>query len=266
MTAVASRSVGRGGPGPALLGGIQPVARLLAAVPIAVVVVLSLDVVSAAVAAGLTLVLSPLTGIGLRRFWRVTAIAWLAAPLGAVSILLYGQASGAVWLDWGVVHVTEGSARLALATLLRVLALALPSIVLFAGVDPTDLADGLGQIVRLPARFVLGALAGLRMLALFGEDWRAIDRARRARGVGDRRGPLRIAGQSFSLLVLALRRGSALATAMEARGFPAPGRRVWAREARFGVREWALLGVGMLVAGAALAAALAAGTWRFIGG
>lgn len=33
-------------------------------------------------------------------------------------------------------------------------------------VDPTDLADGLVQIVRLPSRFVLGGLAGVRLVGI----------------------------------------------------------------------------------------------------
>ena len=131
-------------------------------------------------------------------------------------------------------RVSEGSLVLALATTLRVLAIALPSVVLFATVDPTDLADGLGQVLRLPARFVLGALAGLRMVGLFLDDWRALELARRARGVADRGRIRRFLGMAFALLVLSIRRGSKLATAMEARGFGAPGPRTWARESPFG--------------------------------
>jgi energy-coupling factor transport system permease protein len=254
MTAVAAR-----------FDRVNPVARLLATLPLVVGLLLTLDPVSAGAALVLEAVLLPLTGIRPGRFWRVTLPVWIAAPLGAVTVLLYGRASGATWLQFGIVHVTEGSAQLALATLLRVLAIALPAIVLFASVDPTDLADGLGQVLRLPARFVLGALAGLRMLALVGDDWRAIGLARRARGLGDRRGPSGLLRRAFALLVLALRRGTALATAMEARGFGGATPRTWARPSRFGRAEWTLLALGLLVAVVATAAAIGAGTWRFAG-
>lgn len=247
------------------LGRLNPVARLAAVVPVAAVLVLTLDVVSAGVALIVELALVPLAGLSFRRFWRITAVVWIAAPLGAITILLYGRPSGATWFQAGFVQISEGSAVLALATLLRVLAMALPSIVLFAGVDPTDLADGLAQLLRLPSRFVLGALAGVRTVSLFADDWRAIRLARRARGLGDRRGPAGFVGRAFALLVLALRRGGALSTAMEARGFPAPGRRTWARASRFGAREWGLVALGAVVAAVALASALVAGTWRFIG-
>ncbi len=108
---------------------------------------------------------------------------------------------------------------------------------LFATTDPTDLADGLAQVLHLPARFVLGGLAGLRLVGLFVDDWRQLELARRARGVADaaaRRRRPRFAGQAFALLVLSVRRGSKLATAMEARASAATLPRTWARPSTFG--------------------------------
>ena len=160
--------------------------------------------------------------------------------------------------------VVPKTLAVALATFFRVLAVALPSVVLFVTVDPTDLADGLAQIVHLPARFVLGALAGLRMVGLFLDDWRALDLARRARGVADRGRIRRFVGMAFALLVLSIRRGSKLATAMEARGFGAPVRRTWARTSTFGAREWLLVSAGAAISAISVAAAVWAGTWNFI--
>lgn len=243
---------------------INPVAKLGASALIAIPLVLTLDWVSALVALVLECALIPFAGLAWREFWLRTWPVWLAAPLTGLTIALYGEASGVVYVDWFVVHVTDGSLQLAIATTLRVLAIALPSVVLFVTVDPTDLADGLAQVVHLPARFVLGALAGLRMVGLFLDDWRALELARRARGVADRGRLRRFLGMAFALLVLSIRRGAKLATAMEARGFGAPVRRTWARESRFGGREWALMAVGLGIALAAVAAAVAAGTWNFI--
>jgi len=243
---------------------INPVAKLGAAALITIPLVLTLDVVSATVALALELLLMPFAGLGWREFWARTWLVWALAPLTGLTIALYGRTSGEVYVEWFVVRISEGSLELALATTIRVVAIALPSVVLFASVDPTDLADGLGQILRLPARFVLGALAGLRMVGLFLDDWRALELARRARGVADRGRVRRFLGMAFALLVLSIRRGAKLATAMEARGFGAPGARTWARESRFGGREWALMAVGLAIALVAVAAAVAAGTWNFI--
>jgi len=243
---------------------INPVAKLGASALIALPLILTLDWVSAAVALVLELLLFPFAGLSWREFWVRTWPVWLAAPLTGLTIALYGETSGTVYAEWFVVRISDGSLALALATTLRVLAVALPSVVLFVTVDPTDLADGLAQIVRLPARFVLGALAGLRMVGLFLDDWRALELARRARGVADRGRIRRFLGMAFALLVLSIRRGAKLATAMEARGFGAPVRRTWARRSTFGAREWALMGIGLGIALVALAAAGVAGTWNFI--
>lgn len=246
------------------VAGINPVAKIGASALIALPLILTLDTVSAATALLLELLLFPLAGLGWREFWMRTWPVWLAAPLTALTIALYGETSGVVYAEWFVVRISEGSLELALATFFRVLAIALPSVVLFVTVDPTDLADGLAQILRLPARFVMGALAGLRMVGLFLDDWRALELARRARGVADRGRIRRFGGMAFALLVLSIRRGSKLATAMEARGFGADVPRTWARQSLFGWREWMLLGIGLAISLIAVAAALLAGSWNFI--
>jgi energy-coupling factor transport system permease protein len=182
-----------------------------------------------------------------------------------VTIALYGQSSGATYLHWALVHVTDGSLALALATALRILAIGIPAVILFTGIDATALADGLAQLLHLPARFVLGALAAFRLVGLIAEDWRSLALARRARGVADRGALRRFAGQAFALLVLALRRGTKLATAMEARGFGAWVTRTWARPSSFGRAEWALVGLGAVVVIVAVGASVATGHWRFVG-
>ena len=243
---------------------INPVAKLAASGLIAVPLVLTLDWLSAAVALALEAVLFAFAGLRWREFWLRTLPVWVAAPLAAVTIALYGETSGQIHVEWLVIRVSDGSIELAVATFFRVLAVALPSVVLFVTVDPTDLADGLAQILRLPARFVLGALAGLRMVGLFLDDWRALELARRARGVADRGRIRRFLGMAFALLVLSIRRGSKLATAMEARGFGAPVTRSWARTSTFGVREWLLVAAGGAISAVAVTTAVLAGTWNFI--
>lgn len=243
---------------------INPVAKLGVSALIALPLILTLDVVSAAVALALECVLFFFAGIGWREFWVRTWPVWIAAPLTAVTIALYGEARGTVYFEWLVVRVSDGSIELAIATMLRVLAIALPSVVVFITVDPTDLADGLAQVLRLPARFVLGALAGMRMVGLFLDDWRALELARRARGVADRGRLRRLLGMAFALLVLSIRRGAKLSTAMEARGFGAPGRRTWARTSRFAGPELFLLGIGAFISAAAVAVSVVVGSWNFI--
>ncbi|MGE2729163.1 energy-coupling factor transporter transmembrane component T family protein [Mycolicibacterium vaccae] len=244
---------------------INPVARLAAAFVIAVGLVLSLDWVSATTALALELILILVLRIPWRPLLIRGSLLVLVAGLTALTILLYGEPSGVVHWQFLLITVSDGSIDLALATFLRVLAIALPSVVLFIDTDPTDLADGLGQVLRLPARFVLGALAGLRLVGLLRQDWRYLGYARRARGVADQARLRRAAGQAFALLVFAVRRGSTLATAMEARGFGAYPTRTWARPSRFGGPETALVAAGVVIAAAAIAVSVGTGHWNFIG-
>ncbi|OMC40756.1 ABC transporter [Mycobacterium sp. GA-1841] len=244
---------------------VNPVARLLTAVIVAGALVLSVDWVSALTALIGELVLFAVIGIKLRAALTRAAVVVVAAVLTAITILLYGQAAGTVYWHFLLITVSDASIALALATFLRVLAIALPSVILFIDVESTELADGLGQVLRLPARFVLGALAGLRLVGLLGQDWRYLGYARRARGVADHARLRRLAGQAFALLVFAVRRGSKLATAMEARGFGAYPNRTWARPSPFGGREIALIAAGIVIAAVAVGVSMTCGTWNFIG-
>lgn len=161
---------------------INPVAKLIAALVIALGLVSSLDWVSALTALVLELALVLVLRVPLRQILIRGALLAVVAALTAVTILLYGQSSGTVHWHFLLITISDGSITLALATFLRVLAIALPSVLLFIDTDPTELADGLGQVLRLPSRFVLGALAGLRLVGLLGQDWRYLGYARRARG------------------------------------------------------------------------------------
>jgi energy-coupling factor transport system permease protein len=245
---------------------VNPVAKLATALVLGVALLLSLDWVSALVALACEFVLLIWAGVGARRLGVRALPIVIAALLAGVTIALYGRVSGETHFIFLFARVSDGSLSLAAATVLRILAIGLPALVLFLTVDPTDLADGLGQVLHLPSRFVLGALAALRLAGLFLDDWRSLELARRARGTADRGRVRRFAGQAFALLVLSIRRGSKLATAMEARGFGASTRRTWARESRFGWPEALLILIGLVVATAAIIAAILAGTWRFLGG
>ncbi|WP_061782394.1 energy-coupling factor transporter transmembrane component T family protein [Microbacterium hominis] len=246
------------------LARINPVTKLAATLVVTMTLLLSIDPVSAGVTLAATVALLPLARLRARqlllRLWPIAA----AAAIGAAATVLYGRVSGQVYLEWGLVRISDGSIALSLAILLRVLAIAVPSVVLFATTDPTDLADGLAQIVRLPPRFVLGALAGLRMVGLLIDDWRELSMARRARGVADDGRIRRFLSQAFALFVLAVRRGTKLATAMEARGFGADTARTWARPSRMSGADAVLLLIAVAIAAASVTAAVLAGTWVFV--
>ena len=243
---------------------LNPVAKLAASLVLSAFLLVTIDWVSAAVALALESILFAWAGLSARDFFRRTIAIWIAAPLAGFTTLLYGVTDGQIYFQFWLIHVSDGSIALAIATVLRILAIGLPAVVLFATIDPTDLADGLAQVWHLPSRFVLGALAGMRLIGLFLQDWRALELARRARGLGDTGRLRRFANQAFALLVLSLRRGSKLATAMEARGFGGDTVRTWARPSTFGAREWALILTGALIGATALTVSVLTGSLNFV--
>jgi energy-coupling factor transport system permease protein len=244
----------------------NPVAKLAAVTVLSLGLLASVDPVTPAVALAVELAVVPLFGLGfgtlVRRGWPL-----LASVTGiAVTQVLFGTAGGRVVVAAGPLVVTSGELLTAAALALRVLAVALPSVLVFASTDPTDLADSLVQQARVPARFAIGALAAWRMLPLLADEWRLLVLARRARGIDAGRNPVaRVrlgASALFALLVGAIRRGTRLATAMDARGFDAGVPRSIARPQRFGRADAALIAGGLAVAVLALAVSVGTGWFR----
>ena len=248
-----------------LLAHTNPVARVLALLVATTPLLITIDPVSAAVAVILELALMPLSGVSARSFFLKATPLLLAAPLGALSMLLYASPAGNVYWQFGPAAISDHSMWLALGIGLRMCAIVLPAIALLDRIDPTDMGDGLAQILHLPARPVLAALAGARMTSLMAADWKALERARRARGVGDSSRIRSFLRGSFSLLVFALRRSGKLATTMEARGFGAAGKRTWARVSRLRAADAVLMVVAIALPAIALAASIWAGTFALVG-
>ena len=248
-----------------LLDRTNPVARVLALLVATTPLLITIDPVSVGVALALELSLIPLSGVSARSFLLKATPLLVAAPLGALSMLLYAAPGGHVYWSFGPAAISDHSMWLALGIALRMCALVIPAIALLDRIDPTDMGDGLAQILHLPARPVLAALAGARMTSLMAADWKALERARRARGVGDASRIRSFLRGSFSLLVFALRRSGKLATTMEARGFGASGARTWARPSRLRAADAALMAVAIAVPTIALALSVWAVTFALVG-
>ncbi len=245
----------------------NPLAKLSAALAVSVALLLTIDAVTAATALALELAALPFAGLGPRALARRGWAVLLAASGAAVSTAWLGVDSGPTLVDLGPVTVSQGSLLAGVGIGLRVLAIGVPGVVLLATTDPTDLADALAQRLHLPAAPVLSALAGMRLFGVLAQEWEMLTLARRARGLGGH-GRLAqlgtVGGQTFALLVLALRRATTMATAMEARGFGVRPERTWARPSLLDRGDLAMMAGGVLLAVAATGAGLAAGTWSFV--
>lgn len=249
------------------LAKINPLAKLGAVAAATLPLITTLDWVSALVIILATVVFFPLAGLSLLKFLKRAWPLLLAGIFAAWGIALVGQDSGMVYAQFGAFSITEGSVAGGIATGLRAFALAIPCILLLATTNPSDLGGALSQQLKVPHRFVLGALAGMRLLGLMVEEFTTLTLARRARGVGNFgtvgqriRATL---GQVLALLVQAIRRAGRLATTMEAKGF-GTAKRTWIRTATFTWRDGMVLATGILLGTAAMAAAVLAGTYNLV--
>ena len=249
-----------------LIASMNPVFRIFGAFAASIPLIFTLDCVSASVALVLEFAIFACIKLTPWRVIRLSWPVWVGAPTSALTVLLYGKSGGNTWFQWWLMHATDRSAMLAVATSLRILAIGIPSIVMVIGMDATDLADAFSQVMHLPDRFVYGGLAGIRLFGVLQDDWAALTASRRSRGLGDEHRVRAFFPQSFALLVLSIRRSTTLATAMEARGFGGVGARSHARVSSVHARDWWILVVCAIVPLVSVASALYFGTFAFLGG
>ena len=230
---------------------INPVAQLTAIGVVTLVLLTSLDVVTPAVVVAAELCLLPAAGLtSPRDLWRRTWPLLLGAgSVGLVNVLLSEDAVVVTGVGLG----------------LRVVGLALPGVLLVATTDPVRLADALTIHWHVPTRPAFGALAALRLVPLMVTEFESVRLARRARGVEAGRNPVArarlLGGIVFALLVGAVRRGSRLATAMDARGFDSGIRRTNARGSRLHPRDAVFVGGTVVVCAAAVTLSVLTGSW-----
>jgi energy-coupling factor transport system permease protein len=232
------------------LSRLNPSAKLATAAVVMAGLLVTADLVTASVVLAVELLALPLAQVPVR---TLAARAW-PLPLAAAGV--------------AVANLVASSAAptFTAAISVRLLAIALPGVLVFASTDPVDLSDSLVQQLRVPARFAYGALAAFRLLPLLRQEWLTIRRARRARGIDAGRSPIgaaRLFGSAvYSLLVAAIRRGTRLALAMDSRGFDSRSPRTAARRQVVGRVDWALFAAAVVVVGGANGLAVLVGTWH----
>jgi energy-coupling factor transport system permease protein len=235
------------------LARFNPAAKLAAAAIVIIGLLATADVVTASVLLGVELLALPLARVPVR---ALAARAW-PLPLAAAGVAVANLVA------------SDAGAATTAAISLRLMAIALPGLLVFATTDAVDLADSLAQQLRVPARFAYGALAAFRLLPLLSAEWSTIQRARRARGIDAGRSPLAplaavalFASSVFALLVAAIRRGTRLAAAMDSRGFDSRRPRTAARRQAVRPADWALVLATAAVVGGADALAVLCGSWH----
>jgi len=255
----------------ALLARANPVAKLGAAALILAALFVSVDLVTASIVVAGVLASVALAGLPVRTLLaRTWPILLAALSVGLLNVLFAGDVRGDVLLRVGPLTIGSGNLSSGIGLGLRLLGIAGAGVLALVTTEPTRLADALQQQLRLPARFAIGALAAVRLLPILAAEWQTLSLARRARGVSAGRSPvagIRIwLGQLLALLVGAVRRGTRLATAMEARGFGARPCRGVARPQQLRAADWWLLAAAATLSLGAIAVSISAGSWRFLFG
>lgn len=243
---------------------LNPLAKVLAPLPVMVLLIFSRGIAIPLAFSVLTIVLL-LTGARLRG--RVVAMLLVVLP---VVVLVLGVSFGA-WVDasrfgpddpgYGVVLVQLGDYRftlaaylVGLATSIRLASLLL--LALLAGLTSTgpDLVRSMVQNLRVPYRIGYTALAAYRFVPRFGHELEVIRAAHRVRGTERGRGPIaavkRTLGYAVPLLASAIRHAERVALAMDARAFGAHRTRTERHLVPWRARDWAFVAAFWLVSAA----------------
>ncbi|HEX5041162.1 MAG TPA: energy-coupling factor transporter transmembrane component T [Candidatus Limnocylindria bacterium] len=249
------------------LARANPVAKLAAASVLLVALFLSLDGVTAAVILLGLVTLIRWSGLDPRALLiRSWLIGLAAISIGVFNVLFAAEQLGPIVLELGPVRIGAETLVNGIGLMIRLVAIALAGILATATTEPSDLADALIQQLHVSPRFAIGPLAALRLVPLLARERETIALARRARGVDAGRNPvvaIRLAGgQLVALLVGAVRRGSRMALAMDARGFGALPSRTVARVQRMRPADWGWIAGAFALAAVAIGVSQALGTWR----
>jgi energy-coupling factor transport system permease protein len=249
------------------LARANPTAKLGAAAIVMLALFISLDWLTATIVLGGLVAALPVSGLRPRDLLSRTWLVFLAAvSIGIFSVVFAPEQRGPTIIAFGPIDIGAQTLVDGVGLTLRLIAIVLAGLLATATTQPTDLADSLVQQLHVSPRFAVGALAAFRLLPLLGQDWQALAMARRARGVEAGRSPIAavrlFAGQLLALLVAAIRRGTRMAAAMEARGFGALPCRTAARVQRVRPSDWAWIGAALVLAALAIGVSLIVGTWR----
>lgn len=193
---------------------------------------------------------------------RALALAHLPFLAFAVGVLVVNALSrpGTVLWHAGMFQVTDEGLSVGAALAARTLLIGVLAVGFVLSTDGVALMTSLHQNARLSARVTYAILAGYRMLQEMPREWSTICDAHAVRGDrydGTRppRGPRRLAGVIFTLLVVSIRRGERMAQALESRGLGLDPRTTW-RPVRVTGADWAFAaGVLAVVAAVVLGSA-----------
>ena len=236
------------------LATINPVAKLVAALPPLALLLFTRDIATPAVFAGLALV-AIVSGVPLR---LRTLLAGAAAILlvGAWTTLVFALLTRSdlvkdspIIID-GWITLRAAAMHSGASTAVRLAAMMMLALLGSLGTTTDQLASALVHQCRIPYRFAYGSIAAMRFAPRYRQDLLTLRAAQRARGIIDSACPvgyfLRTGRSIIPLLAAGARYATRLSLAMDARGFGAFSSRrdrqpsvVRARDVIFVMTVWA---------------------------
>jgi energy-coupling factor transport system permease protein len=187
-----------------------------------------------------------------------TSLIVLAAAVGTAGIasLLYGTHRGTEIFEWGLMHISDGSIATSSAAMLRILAIALPGLLVAGAISAHEVLATSAVKRILPDRVALATLIALRLIPVISSDLDETRQARRANG----RAPTPFA-VALTTLVIAIRRAVRMSDVAEIRGF-SRSNRTWSVYRPLGIRDWILITGSVVIGVAAMIAVAYLGVWN----
>lgn len=187
-----------------------------------------------------------------------TSVFVLAATVGTAGIasLLYGTHRGTEIFQWGIMHISDGSIATSSAAMLRILALALPALLVARAISAHEVLASCAVKRILPDRVALATLIALRLIPVISSDLEETQQARRANG----RAPTPFA-VALTTLVIAIRRAVRMSDVAEIRGF-SRSNRTWSVYRPLSFRDWMLIAGSVIIGISAMVLVGYFGAWN----
>jgi len=185
----------------------------------------------------------------------LTALGVAVATAGVAS-LLYAAPRGAIYLDWGLIHVSRGSLEVALAAMLRIAVIALPAMLVGSAISAHEFLATCAVRRLLPDRVALATLIALRLVPVISSD---LDETRQARRANGRTSPP--FAVALTALVISIRRAVRMSDVAEIRGF-SRANRTWSVYRRLRFADWALMLGAFAIGISAMIVVISIGAWN----
>ena len=187
-----------------------------------------------------------------------TSMIVLAAAVGTAGIasLLYGTHRGVTLFQWGFMHISDGSISTSSAAMLRILAIALPALLVAGAISAHEVLATCAVKRILPDRVALATLIALRLIPVISSDLDETRQARRANG----RAPTPFA-VALTTLVIAIRRAVRMSDVAEIRGFSRTNR-TWSVYRPLGIRDWILIAGSVIIGVSSMVLVAYLGVWN----